>query len=175
MYSEYENEFEEVPDDDMSTVAPSDASVLLYSIEERIARDRARDRAIEAARQRSDTMFRRGPHGEAHITYLHRAWTARNAVDLHSSRLREVARDRQAASVQTTNDEARSRTSDTATEVTDATGRVLSEAEVRYWEAVVRQNTEIEARWQYVEARRRATDTESNWSTNAVCPSQENP
>ena len=50
--SEYANEHE-VPDDDMSTVAPSDASVLIYSISERVARHRAR----EAARRRgSDTI-----------------------------------------------------------------------------------------------------------------------
>ena len=79
--SEYENELE-IPDDDMSTVAPYDASVLIYSISERIARDRA----IEAARQRSDTIFGGGPHREAHrgtaLTYLHRDWTARNAINL---------------------------------------------------------------------------------------------
>ena len=90
-------------------------------------------------------MFGGGLHREAHrgtaYTYLHRDWTARNAVNLYSRRLREVALDRQAASVRTTNEEARRRTSDTATEVTDVTGRVLREAEVRYWESVVRQNT----------------------------------
>ena len=32
----------------------------------------------------------------------------------------------------------------------------------------MQQNAEIEARYQYVEARRREVDTESNWSTNAV-------
>ena len=51
-YSEYENEHE-VPDEDMSTVAPSDASVLIYTISERLARYRA----TEAARRRwSDTI-----------------------------------------------------------------------------------------------------------------------
>ena len=32
----------------------------------------------------------------------------------------------------------------------------------------MQQNTEIESRYQYFEARRREVDTESNWSTNAV-------
>ena len=43
-YGEYENEHE-VPDEDMSTVAPSDASVLIYTILERIARYRATEAA----------------------------------------------------------------------------------------------------------------------------------
>ena len=52
VYSEYENEHD-VPDEDMSTVAPSDASVLIYTISERVARYRA----TEAARRRwSDTI-----------------------------------------------------------------------------------------------------------------------
>ena len=53
-------------------------------------------------------------------------------------------------------------------QVTDATGRTLSEEEIHMWGRVVRQNAEHEARYQYVEARRRQMDTESNWSTNAV-------
>ena len=36
------------------------------------------------------------------------------------------------------------------------------------WERVMQQNADHEARSQYIEARRREMDTESNWSTNAV-------
>ena len=40
--------------------------------------------------------------------------------------------------------------------------------EVRMWGRIMQQNAEHEARYQYVEARRRQIDTESKWSTNAV-------
>ena len=43
VYSEYENDFA-ILDDDLSTVAPSDASVLLHIISERISRHRTTSR-----------------------------------------------------------------------------------------------------------------------------------
>ena len=65
------------------------------------------------------------------------------------------------------NQGARLRASDAAP-YTDATGRVLSEEEVRMWGRVMQQNADHEVRYQYIEARRREMDTESNWSTNAA-------
>ena len=78
----------------------------------------------------TDMMTDSGSYRHSEITFLERNFVAGTQINLNSRRLREVARSRRAASVRTTNQEARSRASDTGP-VTDVTGRVLPETEVR--------------------------------------------
>ena len=78
----------------------------------------------------TDMMTDIGSYRHSEITFLERNFVAGTQINLNSRRLREVARSRRAASVRTTNQEARSRASDTGP-VTDVTGRVLPETEVR--------------------------------------------
>ena len=113
----------------------------------------------------ADTDMQTNDGSEA--IFLQRAFVPGTRVNLNSRHLQEVASQRQAAAVRTVNREARLRTNDTI-QVTDATGRVLSEEEIRMWGRVMQQNADHEARYQDIEARRRQMDTESNWSTNAV-------
>ena len=78
----------------------------------------------------TDMMTDNGSYRHNEITFLERHFVAGTPINLNSRRLREVARSRRAASVRTTNQEARSRASDTGP-LTDVTGRVLPETEVR--------------------------------------------